>query len=320
MRSGRSPRRQCSLVQAPTTDANVCRSMLPPDTMATIFPRTRPESAAATAQPAAPSAITWQRSATSLMRRPDLGQRHDDRTGQQPRQQRPHRRQHRSAAGAIDERGFCQPSNALARPFFSDVSNGAAVSGSAANSCTSGRRPRMAVATPASRPPPPSGADDDVDVGQVFEDFEPCRAVAGDESIVVKRMHEQPAHPIGAVLLDRAPAFVIGGADDRGAELFDCADLDRGRGVHHHHRTGHAGDARRERHALRGVAGADRPHAVGQRRARRLPDHVPGAADLERSDRLQRFELQKNLGVARERPRIAAGPAAPAASGRRDCK
>src|SRR3954471_15404515 len=52
---------------APTSDANVDRSMLPPDTIATIFPRARPDSAAATAHAAAPSMITRHRSATSFI-------------------------------------------------------------------------------------------------------------------------------------------------------------------------------------------------------------------------------------------------------------
>src|SRR5262245_24909535 len=52
---------------APTSFANVDRSMLPPDTIATMRPRTRPLSAAATAQAPAPSATTWHRSATSFM-------------------------------------------------------------------------------------------------------------------------------------------------------------------------------------------------------------------------------------------------------------
>ena len=52
---------------ARVSDANVVKSMLPPETMATMRPRARPVSAAATAHAAAPSAITWQRSATMVM-------------------------------------------------------------------------------------------------------------------------------------------------------------------------------------------------------------------------------------------------------------
>src|SRR5262245_66114475 len=50
------------------SDANVVISMLPPDTTATTLPvPARPLSAAAIAQPAAPSAMTWARSATSAI-------------------------------------------------------------------------------------------------------------------------------------------------------------------------------------------------------------------------------------------------------------
>src|SRR5215208_6898339 len=61
-------RDQCnSSPQAPTSDANFDRSILPPDTMATMRPRARPVSAAATAQAAAPSVMTRHRWATSFI-------------------------------------------------------------------------------------------------------------------------------------------------------------------------------------------------------------------------------------------------------------
>src|SRR5687767_5134033 len=56
--------------------------------------------------------------------------------------------------------------------------------------------------------------------------------------------------------------------------------------------------SRSERDALRGVAGAHRPHAVAQLVARQLPDRVPRAADLERADGLKRFEFEEDLGSA----------------------
>src|SRR5262245_58784758 len=54
--------------QAPTSIANLWRSMLPPETTATTLPRPAPPlSAAATAQAAAPSATTCARSAVSFI-------------------------------------------------------------------------------------------------------------------------------------------------------------------------------------------------------------------------------------------------------------
>src|SRR5258708_1541684 len=54
--------------QAPTRDAKRGRSMLPPDTTATALPRpARPVNAAATAHAAAPSTMTWVRSATNFI-------------------------------------------------------------------------------------------------------------------------------------------------------------------------------------------------------------------------------------------------------------
>ena len=108
------------------------------------------------------------------------------------------------------------------------------------------------------------------------------------------------------VRLDRAPALVVGRLDDRRAEPLDGAQLGLGRGVHHHHAAARAGLARGERDALRGVAGADRPDAVARAARRGSRAHgVVGAADLERADRLQRFELEEDLRAAgRDRRRV----------------
>src|SRR5260370_35547068 len=56
--------------QEPTTSANLDKSILPPETTATILPRPAwPLRAAAKAQPAAPSAMMCARSATSFIAR-----------------------------------------------------------------------------------------------------------------------------------------------------------------------------------------------------------------------------------------------------------
>ena len=149
--------------------------------------------------------------------------------------------------------------------------------------------------------------DDGVDVGQVFEDLERDRAVAGDEPVVVERMDEVAAHAIGAVRFDGPPAFVVGGADDRGAEPLDGADLRLRRRVHHHHRA-RAPTSR----AANATPCAALPALTVQTPSRsslgrQLADDVVGAANLERSDRLQQFELQVQLGNREARsPQIEA--------------
>jgi hypothetical protein len=78
---------------------------------------------------------------------------------------------------------------------------------------------------PAEQPAAAERRDDRVDVGQILEDLEARRGVAGDEAVVVERVHEMPAHAIRGVRLHRPPALVVGGANDRGAEPLDGADL-----------------------------------------------------------------------------------------------
>ena len=82
---------------------------------------------------------------------------------------------------------------------------------------------------------------------------------------------------------DRLPALVVGRGHQRRAQPANRLDLRSRRGVHHHHRAGNAGVPGRERDALAGVAGADRPDAVAPLVRTELPDGVMRAADLERS-------------------------------------
>src|SRR5687768_4496491 len=140
------------------------------------------------------------------------------------------------------------------------------------------------------------GGDHRVDVRQVFDDFEADRAVAADEPVVVERMDERAGHAFGPVLLDRAPALLVGTLDDGGAEPFDGPEFRLRRRVHDHDAARRAGGARRQGHTLRGVARAHRPDTSGQLRRGEVADRVVGAANLERTDRLQRFQLEKDLG------------------------
>ena len=65
-----------------------------------------------------------------------------------------------------------------------------------------------------------------------------------------------------------------------------------------------AGLARGERHALRGVAGADGPDAVRQRVGGQLRDGVHRAADLERPDRLKTSSFRIDLRAVAALDRI----------------
>ena len=123
-------------------------------------------------------------------------------------EQRPHRRQHRLAAGAVDERRlpgveaarFAAPQRQFERRRGFGFGGVDADAGLARAHHRADARQQPAAA---------ERGDHGIDVGQVFEDLEARRRVAGDEIIVVERMHEVAAHARRCVRFDGLPAFVV---------------------------------------------------------------------------------------------------------------
>ena len=161
---------------------------------------------------------------------------------------------------------------------------------------------------PGEEPAAPERRDDGIDLRQIFIDLETDGPVAADEVVVVERMDEMAGHPLRAVLDHGTPALVVRRLHDAGAEPFDGAELGLGCGVHHHHAARRTDLARGERDALRGVTGAHGPDALRQLLRAKLSHRVIRAADLERSDRLQRFELEIDVRMRACRwPRLGSG-------------
>ena len=86
------------------------------------------------------------------------------------------------------------------RPAASDAASGAAVSGSAAKIRVCGRSAARHGGDAGEQTAAAERRDDRVDVGQILEDLERDRPVAGDEPVVVERMHEIARHARRAVL------------------------------------------------------------------------------------------------------------------------
>ena len=147
---------------------------------------------------------------------------------------------------------------------------------------------------PASSPPPPSGAITASTSGRSSTISRPIGAVAADE---VRRRRTDGrsarASDRSAWRFDRAPAFVVRRLDDRGAEPLDGAQLGR-RARCPSPCTLHAAPALRAASATPCAAlpalTVQTPPASCAGVSWR--DGVVGAADLERADRLQRFELE----------------------------
>jgi hypothetical protein len=109
-------------------------------------------------------------------------------------------------------------------------------------------------------------------------------------------MHEQPVAPVHVAGDDRAPPVVVGELHDLAAKPLDRSQLCLGRVVGN-------GDDRVQRelapdpgHALSHVAGAGGEQAAGAPLLRRAHDRVRGATNLERVDRLERLQLEVDLG------------------------
>ncbi len=137
-------------------------------------------------------------------------------------------------------------------------------------------------------------------VGQVLEDLKADRAVAGHHALVLDRVHEQPVDPVDRAGDDRLPPVVVGQLDHLAAQALDRGQLGL-RSV--------LGDGDRGREAeLAPGPGDALGHVAGTRGDQTAvsvglggkPDGVGGAADLERADRLERLELQIDLGSVRD--------------------
>jgi cysteine desulfurase family protein (TIGR01976 family) len=223
----------------------------------------------------------------------DLGHRDRQRTVDQRRDQRPHAVQHPAAAGAVHERG---PVIDLDR-VPGGHRRGQRRGGLGLGGEDLGVRPqRLDRAGDADRQPAAAVRDHHrVRVGQVVEDLQADRAVAGHHRRVLHRVHEQPLYPVDVTGGDDVPPFVVRDLDHSAAEALDRGQLGLGRMVRDHDRGRDAERAGRPRDALGHVprAGGDQPLGPGV--GRREHDRVGRSADLERVDGLEVLQLEVDL-------------------------
>ena len=139
--------------------------------------------------------------------------------------------------------------------------------------------------------------EDRVDVARALaQDFHADRALACDDVGIVERMDEDEV----ALPLERQRPLVrlvvvVAVQDHLGAQVHHRLHLDMRRGLRHHDDGGNGTLPRRERHALRVVAGGGADHATLGRSLRQVRDLVVGAAQLERKDRLQVLALEQHV-------------------------
>ena len=117
----------------------------------------------------------------------------------------------------------------------------------------------------------------------------------GDHVRIVERMDERQlafARERQRVLVGVVEVVAV--QHHLAAEVEHRLHLDLRRGLRHHDHRGDAAPARRQRHALRVVAGRGADHAARRDRlVDEVRDLVVGAAQLEREDRLQVLALEE---------------------------
>ena len=141
--------------------------------------------------------------------------------------------------------------------------------------------------------------EDRVDLAaRLPQDLHRDGALPRDHVRIVEGMHERQialAHD-GLRVLVRAVVFVAV-QHHFATEIAHRAHLDVRRGLRHHDDRGNAAALRRQRHALRVIAGRRADHAALGDRIRQVRNLVVRAAQLEREHRLQVFALEQH-GVA----------------------
>ena len=271
--------------------------MFPPETMQTTVPSPPwPASAAASGERSGALGDHAGALGEEADRGRGLVQRHGEGTVERLFRARPHLRQHHRGAGAVHERRLVVDRLRLA-----------------AREGGRQRRARLRLDRVDARLGPqrldrardpdaePAAAERDehgVRSGEVLQQLEPDRPVAGHHALVLDGMDEDAVRFRVAGGLERLPPAVVGHLVDPRAEPLHRRELGLGRVVGHDHRAGHAELARDPGDALAHVAGGRGDHAGPQVVRRDLEDGVACAAELERADRLQVLELQVDLAVA----------------------
>src|SRR3989442_5751330 len=132
-------------------------------------------------------------------------------------------------------------------------------------------------------------------LGQILEELEPDRAVAGHHPLIVEWMDERPVDLRKAPVGERLPPTIERNRDHAPSEPLDGPHLCFGRGIRSDHRASNAQPAGVPGNPLRHVSGAGGEDALGQLSSGHQVHGRGGAPDLEGPDGLQVFELQEDL-------------------------
>src|SRR6266540_346663 len=147
----------------------------------------------------------------------------------------------------------------------------------------------------------PSAAErnqNEVGIGEVFEQLQPDRPVPRHHQLVLDRMDEEALDALEARFGERLPPALVRNLHDRASEALDRLELRLRRVLGDDHRARDARLPRGPSDPLGHVAGARGDDARLDLLARSLPDRVRRPPDLERADRLQVLELEVDLGLA----------------------
>jgi hypothetical protein len=134
-----------------------------------------------------------------------------------------------------------------------------------------------------------------IHVGQVLQDFEANSAIPRHRRGVSERMDEQPIQSFVLVGEKYLPPRVVWHLDDRATQAPDRSQLGLHRTIRHDDGARQPHPARMPGDALCHIAGARRPNSPGQSLLIGQENGIARATQLERTDGLQVFQLEKNL-------------------------
>ena len=207
----------------------------------------------------------------------------------------PHAREHTLTTCAIDKRGLPGAEH-LGRAFADAQSHGRRRFGFCTPNFDVGIQRLQGTAHAGHEAAAADGGNHRHGVRCVLENFESHGCVAGNEILIVERVHERAMGTGEFAIAQSLPRRFVRYRNEPGAERAHSLDLCPGRRLNGDHGAGHTRLPRRIRDALPGISRADGPDAAASLRRRQHGDGIHCATQLVRVGGLQVLQFEPDSG------------------------